>query len=467
MPRFCINRFLWIEDFNASVTKTVKAVFGGIIPEEYLSIQVNKYKIREILSEHGIFVELTFTSAMRFIRNPEQLAQIDYVLLDIKLPLQEENDEPLDDMEQILANYENKGELEEKAGYQIYLELLMHCGFPKERILFCSDHGTTLETIKQAVKEAKIPVAHEIREKISPDSIAAIQDWISERCTPDKPYDVLRKGIFEGCRVAYELIDQDAEKIQFSEFIKGANAIDLQVEMQDYLKTLQALLPVREPAEKKFKLFIRTLTHEWEDKAQPDNPANITKDERLKHTLGQIMKCARNWTAHTSEFNTLAEKQLAFFFLVAMRAMFELPDAVQEYEKLLLKLYEDAPPPGPDDIEQRLSASYTAALDAYATILGGKNKLQPVNLDKIDFITLLKTMQWHDKENRQQFDYIRGLLQMFWHGLSPITLRNPKYRQDAGKLHFDCEYSFDLHDYGRSRPDGFLCALTYAIYNER
>jgi hypothetical protein len=461
MSQACINRFLWVEDFNTAVVATAKAVLGGIIEEQILAGQSTKYRLQRFLKEkeHGVVLQLDFTSAMRFIRNQEQFAQIDYVLLDINLPVQEDDDEPLDDLAEILKHYKDVTELQEQAGYQLYIELVVHQGFPKEKILFCSDHGKELASITKAFDDAKIPLAHPIYEKTKTKEI---QGWLAERCTPRTDYDILRKGVSEGCRSALALIEKDTQNIQFGEFIKGADAADLQPEMRDYLKTLQSLLPAREPSDKKYKLFIRTLTHEWEDKAEPDN----VKKDRWKYTCGQIMKCARNWTTHTNQFNNLTEEQLAFFFLIAMRAMFKLPEQTQNYELLLLQLYQGGNLPDKTTIAQFLSASYAATLNTYAKVLGGKGKLEPVNMDKINFISLLKTMQWHDKENKENFNYIRGLLQIFWHGLSPITLRKPQYHQDSAKLHFECEYSFDLHDYGRSQPDSFIYALARAIYHD-
>ncbi|GEM_PF-1305418 len=370
--------------------------------------------------------------------------------------------ETLDDLDAILELYDrNEAELKRTAGYQIYLELVMNLGFPKERVLFVSNHGNELQSIEAAFKTAKIRVNDQIRNKKEKTDRDAIQTWLAERCEPKTDYDILRKGVFLGCQAAQALIRDQPEKIQFCEFIKNAKPADFLADMRDYLTTLQTLLPIKEPREKSFKLFIRALTHEWEDKAEPDK----AKKDRLKYTLGEIMKCARNWTTHTKEFNHLAEKDVAFLFMVAMRAMFAFSPTLQEYEKLLLKLYEYDDGLNVDNaaLTQYLVKTYTSALGKYTKRLAEIQKLEPLSVEQMHFISLLKKMQWHDKENSQDYDYKQGLHEMLWHGLSPIKIENPDYRQDTGKFYFECDYQFDLYNYGQIPSDSFLYALAQAL----
>jgi hypothetical protein len=108
--------------------------------------------------------------------------------------------------------------------------------------------------------------------------------------------------------------------------------------MQDYLGVLERFLPLRDPdADKKekdkkqalYKLFIRTLAHEWE-------AADFIKGEAW------IMKSTRNWITHNSTlFNALDETMVAYLFMINMRLMFSFDEAVQPYEKILLNLFKD------------------------------------------------------------------------------------------------------------------------------
>ncbi|TGO02369.1 hypothetical protein PN36_26115 [Candidatus Thiomargarita nelsonii] len=83
------------------------------------------------------------------------------------------------------------------------------------------------------------------------------------------------------------------------------------------------------------------------DAAYPDNLSACDKKDkgciqvhRIKYTFGWIMKCVRNWGAHTTLFDKLTESEVAFFFIVAMRAMFKLSDNTQAYENILLNLFD-------------------------------------------------------------------------------------------------------------------------------
>jgi len=74
--------------------------------------------------------------------------------------------------------------------------------------------------------------------------------------------------------------------------------------MRDYVEVLEKFLPLREPNNKTslYKLFIRTLTHEWE-----------ASDPKKIKGLAWIMKNTRNWIAHNSNlFNALDEQMLAY-----------------------------------------------------------------------------------------------------------------------------------------------------------
>ncbi|OAD21774.1 hypothetical protein THIOM_002458 [Candidatus Thiomargarita nelsonii] len=58
---------------------------------------------------------------------------------------------------------------------------------------------------------------------------------------------MLRRGIIEGCQRISSLIQNHPEFIQFGEFIIDSNGEVTVKDMQEYLETLQNLLPLREP----------------------------------------------------------------------------------------------------------------------------------------------------------------------------------------------------------------------------
>jgi hypothetical protein len=221
-------------------------------------------------------------------------------------------------------------------------------------------------------------------------------------------------------------------------------------DMQEYLESLQNLLPLREPTEKSryFRMFTRTLVHDWDTAADP----KLLGSDRVNSAFGWIMKNARNWSAHSEVLEEIKEPDVAFLFIVAMRAMFKLGTATQRYESLLLSLFKKI-----------------AVLDVNQIPLGityskVKNTLLKYRVeDALYFNAMLNNMQ--NCKPPVPVDYVTGLFQMFWHGLSPVKVET--YRQ-GGKVTnqsviFARKYSFDLHDYGKA-DNGFLFELARSIY---
>ncbi|MCK5524345.1 MAG: hypothetical protein KAI83_14530 [Thiomargarita sp.] len=479
-----MSQFLWIEDFEYG-TKHAKNVFGSIL--QNAEIPTTKPKLKHLLKDYRVSVELSFLEGLRFIR--EQLSQVDYIILDIDLidippgllRYEEQTDllalleqfydyQPHQDKSLDEANYKKAAEqLKPEAGYKLYVELVIALDFPKEHILFCSNHTNEQKHIQSVFKQAKI----DLPQTFSKDEKNAVQNWITER--RNNPYSVLRRGIIEGCQLIQKHLSND---IPFRQFCTKKNRQNVTAQnMRDYLETLQNFLPRREPSDAKplYKLFIRTLSHEWEDDFNPDNlkSSEFPDENTLKRQkmFGSIIKCTRNWTAHTQIFDKLCERDVAFLFIVAMRAMFKLSDKTEGYENLLLQLTDKLPKQElktliehPNDLLSHCSKSYSQLFKTYVKVLKKKGKLQPPNPTQLDFSSILKTMQYQDKNNEAQFDYLTGLFQMFWHDLSPITVKSFTPTQNHRKIFFEYEYDFDLNDYGKENTDSFLFELARSIY---
>ncbi len=168
--------FLWVEDFpgDNSTRSTTEALFGHYLNEIGISINdlpEDPRLLRKQLQPHGIHIETSFYDGYRFIH--KKLNKVDFVVLDIDLPC---NDGYLEDYEfsEVVGrlieweyleedHYDNEIEIntaqsrfKKIAGYHLYTELVINLGFPKENILFCSNHGEELKTIKEAFGHAKI-----------------------------------------------------------------------------------------------------------------------------------------------------------------------------------------------------------------------------------------------------------------------------------------------------------------------
>ena len=297
-----MSYFLWIEDFENSPKITATEVLGGIhINEQQFSD--NKQQLKKNLKSLGIYIELSFQDGLGFIR--QNLSKIDYIILDIDLAAYSKGDEINDDVLALLETFQDYkkpanetedeqlleqecAKLKAMAGYYLYTELLVELGFPKQHILFCSNHGENSLSTRAAFKTAKIALPT-IYEKAD----SRVQTWV--KSSYENPYSRLRRGIVEGCQYLKNLPE---EKLNFNNLIKNTEKQVNLADMHDYLGVLENFLPLREPSDKAslYKLFIRTLAHEWE-------AADFIKGEVW------IMKCTRNWITHNSTlFNELDEK---------------------------------------------------------------------------------------------------------------------------------------------------------------
>jgi len=476
-----MSHFLWIEDFaGGTLQSATETVFGEMLKNQPLP--KTEKALKELLKKNGVLVEFTFLDGLEFIRNPQKWLSVDYVILDIDLAIQSDIDEN-EWLPKILQDYygyepqedemldeQNFDKAKERlipvAGYQLYTELVMEHGFPKDHILFCSNHANEQKALQAAFQQARF----EFPQPFSKDDKAKVQAWVRQR--RENHYAVLRRGILEGCRTIQSLLNQRQKAaIQFDEFVKVDNdSRNVTVaEMQDYLETLPNLLPLRKPenCQRFYKLFIRSLAHEW-DAAYPDNLSACDKNDksciqarRVKYTFGWIMKCVRNWGAHTTMFDKLAEPEVAFLFIVAMRAMFKLSDNTEAYENILLNLFNKT---DSSAMKKRIGSNGQTQIPLSRSYWQVKNKLfQSEAKDVLSFHNMLNNLSNIPVE----YDYVTGLFQMFWHGLSPVKLDALRERGEVvdnnQTVVFKYNYSFPVNDYGKPKA-GFLFELARSIY---
>lgn len=340
-----MSYFLWIEDFENSAKITATEVLGGInIDEQQFSD--HKQQLKKNLKPLGIHIELSFQDGLGFIR--QNLDKIDYIILDIDLAAYSKGDVINDDVLELLKTFQDYqkpvDETEEEqlleqecaklkalAGYYLYTELVVELGFPKQHILFCSNHGENSLSTREAFKTAKIALPM-IYEK----SATEVQAWV-KGCY-ENPYSRLRRGIIEGCRYVKALVD---DKLYFNKYVQKNEPVKPE-DVLNYLDIVENFLPLREPVNKKeiYKLFVRTLSHEWEA------ADTIRADKNKKDAaLAWVMRNTRHWITHNSNlFGDLDEKMIAYLFMVNLRVMFNSgDDTLQDYEKILLNLFaEDA-----------------------------------------------------------------------------------------------------------------------------
>jgi len=455
-----MTHFLWVEDFNFSETKrggnfvssTVEAVFGSVLDESELRERLkeeDEYDAQDFLVEKGILLKLNLLEALEFIRNPDELSKIDFVVLDVDMPLCRDGQNDEDNyLTSLIEQYESADDLRKIAGYQIYTELVIELGFPKAHILFCSNHASYFDQLKGKFASAniKFPLSsNPDKPFLTKDDDTDIKQWLNDARSD---YFVLRRGIIEGCRYIVKLIEEsklNTDNLIFNDFISEPEKKVTIEDMRDYVKVLEKFLPLREPNNKTslYKLFIRTIAHEWEA-AEPKNIKG----------LAWIMKNTRNWIVHNSNlFNALDEQMLAYLFIVNMRVMFNFDDVVQPYEKILLNLFADDDLIKKEVFEAQSKNELIPSSGAYCDL---QNLVSDKNVkDAFRFPALANNIQESNSPLRDDKQLFAKLLyQMFWL-INSYPLVEIKNRE--------VKIKFKVFDYSKKPP--YIFELARHIYN--
>ncbi|HBA66197.1 MAG TPA: hypothetical protein DCZ48_08485 [Methylococcaceae bacterium] len=454
-----MSYFLWVEDFENAAKITASNVLGGVLDENLFD--EDKRALKKNLAAQGVFIELTLQDGLDFI-NREVGSKIDYIILDIDLPAygaDDLNDEVLglletfegyqpheDETEDETRLHSACSELKKIAGFYLYTKLVVELGFPKQHILFCSNHGENTKTIQEAFKTAKITLP-QIHQKSDPE----VQNWIGRRF--ENPYSRLRRGIIEGCHYLKELSE---DRYRFKCFIKEPDKQPGIDDLRDYLDVLTNFLPLREPENTTvfYKLFIRTLAHEWE----AAEPKRLDKLNEL-YAFSWIMKMTRNWSAHSKIFERLEAKDVAYLFIVNMRTLFELGDEVLPYERHLLSLFD--PPLDEAEMSAICGSDFKSRkiplIENYAiTLKKTGNTWQAIN-----FYDALNNLQKNKDNGIESEFFIKGLYQAFWFLTSNGGVYLP-LDEDQIKTFSVLKYQFKYFDYKKSN---FIFELARHIYS--
>ncbi len=449
-----MTHFLWVEDFKASETNrednivcsTIELVFGSILNSKNKEFE-DEYEARDFLEDNGVFLKLNLLEALEFIHNPHELAKIDFVVLDVDMPLKRDGQKDNNSLlPNLIEQYQSETELKKIAGYQIYIDLVIDLGFPKSHILFCSNHAGYFEQFVEKFKSSNI----KLPELLQKEHDKKIKDWLTNA---QGNYFVLRRGIIECCNYLKTL---DESQYQFNNFVlESEKQVDLE-DIHNYLDVLANFFPLREPEDKKslYKLFVRTLAHEWEA-AMPKR----TLDKKETYAFAKLMKTTRNWVAHNANaiFDQLNEEDVAYLVLCNMRAMFKLSDNVLSYEEKLLSLFDAMTKP---DTKKIIGTSYKDRqlnlAQFYSEFFKYSEIVEPNFLDALNEIQRNPT----EISNKTSSFFIRGLYLTFWFltsdGYFPAPVKDRKISGDEMFL-----YRFNYFDY--SKPN-FIFELSRHIY---
>jgi hypothetical protein len=451
---------LWVEDFGGGLkpSEVVGYIFEDVIsnlseliPDER-TFDLKEYpdRLTTLVSDahdfHAIKLCRHYGDFNTYSTSIEMLQAIDIVLLDLNLTELVD----LDESEDIPEHYSP-----ERGGLWIYNYLILK-GFPKDNICILTGENSTLNNFREqckAILMPEFPASFEKRPteyEESEEGFEGLRNWLSSK--EKTPYLQLRRGIISGCQFIRECIKTSSiASIQFKNFLnKKPTDNELKVSLLDYLETLEKFFPATEPVSKTrtYKLFLRTLAHEWETNANSNTlqPESDRQNTCLS-SFGWIMKNLRNWMAHNVLTDNFTEQDVAFLFITAMRCMFKLPDDVQRYEWALFSLFD---PIEKDEMERLLSAREIPLAATYSEVQKNLlDKLKSRSLKELkehsSFNELLNTFQ----QNKGSYNYNVGLYQIYW-----LTL--PKMETNFGPISitnhtasFNTTYEFnETNSYG-------------------
>lgn len=341
---------LWIEDFGGGLdrgTATLNLMFQDLISfdnwdEDELSLLNRPNDLENFCKEnsalHCVFLCRHYFDYAEFKVNNELAKRIDAVIIDIRLDNNVNFSLPIPSRSHTTAKFH------EEAGFYIFNDLV-HLGIPAEKMCFMTGEKNSFSGFKKQCDAIYIPGV--VGFEKSDAEYGKLRQWI-KASEPD--YAILRRGIIESCSFLKSHIEKDDRNIQFRDFIKIENnqpAIEIpNTDIKNYLDALSQFLAIKQPNAPsdiniQYRLFLRTLVHEWEENIDPNSfkekHGNDLSKIRDIYTFAWIMKMARNWVSHANLLEPLHPQIIAFLFLVNMRAMFKLPKAIQPYERILLR----------------------------------------------------------------------------------------------------------------------------------
>lgn len=341
---------LWIEDFGGRLptgTGTLSSMFQDLISfenwdEDELSLLSRPNDLENFCKEnsalHCVFLCRHYFDYAKFKENNELAKSIDAVIIDIRLDNNVDFDLPIPNDSQ------EKEKFHINAGFYIFNDLV-HLGFPAEKMCFMTGEKNSFSGFKKQCDDIYMPEV--VGFEKGDANFGKVRQWIKER---ESDYAILRRGIIEGCGFLKSHIEKDDDNIQFRSFIKIENhqpTIEITAtDIKNYLDALSQFLAIKQPNASvdiniQYRLFLRTLVHEWEENFDPNSfkekHGNDLSKIRDIYTFAWIMKMTRNWVSHANLLEPLNSHIIAFLFLVNMRAMFTLPKAIQPYERILLR----------------------------------------------------------------------------------------------------------------------------------
>ncbi|MFW5803729.1 MAG: hypothetical protein ACOCWG_00695, partial [bacterium] len=291
-----------------------------------------------------------------------------------------------------------------------------------------NDKQNTYPKYLERFQAARLPLPLDIHK----DNIEEFHDWISDRVVKNEnsPIDIdyfyLRRGIIEACEYLQKELNNKSEN--FILFNKTSEKKLDKNYIKDYLTKLENFLPLNPPNNRKplYYQFLKELSSDWEmskGRFNRDFCINDQEEKNFKKTCHNQLKFLRNWTSHYQLTSELSEKEVAFFFMLAMRAWFDLDySEILDYENILAQVFDSSEI---KTIENNLAKSYQNLRYQLGDDNPYRNRFSDLMISLTKKSGNYRTLQ---KDSKKLF------YQNYWHGLYPARFKIAPARSDKDSV---------------------------------
>lgn len=379
-------------------------------------------------------------------------------------------------------------EFDKKAGFCIYHQLIKR-GFPDKNIAFFTAQEQSLKQFSKYWSDLFLERPANCFQK-SPTHFERLRQWLSEKASQQSL--ILRRGILEGCRLIKDRLEamDNADLISRlilyktirSKLNEGGEA--LRRDCLEYVTRLERLVFLhQEHDDADFRRsFTLELAAKWEESSGffIREPKLETWLENRFHKTAQVqMRTLRNWSNHRQLSIDLTAKELAYFFMLAMRALVKMDlNEIFRYEEVLCTLFKAV-----SDLELkrlmnsgfefRLERSYEHLKALHAEVV---RQVEESRWEKIRSGRYERRMENYFlaifRETGEAAGCLKGdnskyylgrikeaslglFYQSFWHGLFPMEIKTTYYA-NLEKI------EFDIHPL----PLSFISFLGRSIFEE-
>lgn len=486
-------KILWIEDFGPPLSRSehIEQMFSELFTEvdlgnAFLADDADTAgQLSRLFAQHTLHEIYLCESYVEWKKvDARHNGDFDIVLIDINLgSLTTPNDERPHGIDNT--------EFDKKAGFYIYHQLIKR-GFPDSDIAFFTAEGHSVEEFSRYCGDILLEKPAHCFQKDSAH-FEHLRGWLSEKAGQQSL--ILRRGIVEGCRFMKDklaAIDSSAltSQLIFYKTTRG-NLNDggeaLRRDCFEYLTRLERLLLHNQNCDDaEFRRsFTLELAAKWEEGSgefirAKGTPKFETWLENQFHKTAQVqMKTLRNWSNHRQLSTDLTARELAFFFMLAMRALVEIDlNEVIKYEEILSTLFKAV-----SDLELkrlmnsgfefRLERSYEDLKALHAEVLQHVDepcweKMRSVRYERrLENYFLAIFRETGEAAKCLKSDSSQYLLsrirkaslglfyQSFWHGLFPMEIKTTYYA-NLEKIKFDIQ----------PLPPSFISFLGRSIFEE-